>query len=162
MKEDFYTGCVHVSGSLSAHFLHCSDMDLYHGHSEQLSHHLHALHRQWIQKHLSPVISSNKHWEIVRLKRKKKKRSTENAEIFKIGRQEQKRTNWTVLLGDTEEMLEVNVFTQLSCRTVPDQQPMQYTLTLCSFTQPRGYWHLNHYCIKVIFCGCTLLDSVFF
>lgn len=74
MKEDFYTGCVHVSGSLSAHFLHCSDMDLYHGHSEQLSHHLHALHRQWIQKHLSPVISSNKHWEIVRLKRKKKKK----------------------------------------------------------------------------------------
>lgn len=30
---------------------------------------------------------------------------------------------------------------------------MQYTLTVCSFKQPCGNWHLNHYCIKVIFCG---------
>lgn len=25
-----------------------------------------------------------------------------------------------------------------------------------SFKQPHGNWHLNHYCIKVIFCGCNL------
>lgn len=151
---------VRTSLEPSAHCLHCSDMDLYHGQSDQLSHHLHALHWQWIHS-----LSGNIPKQTLGDCTFKEKGPQKMLTYFKKFQQEQKRTKWTVLFrDDIQEMLESRaiVFTQLSCRTVPDQQPMQYTQTLCPFKQPHGYWHLNHYCIKVIFCGCILLDSVFF
>lgn len=81
---------------LCTFFLHCNDMDLYHGHSERLSHHLHALHRQWIQKHL---FSCNIEANIGRLYVIKRKRATENAEMFQRWSTGTEK-NWTVLRGD--------------------------------------------------------------
>lgn len=123
MKKDFYTGCEHVWKPLH---IFCTAMGPLI--SDRPSHHHHALHR-----HAFKTISLPSHCEI----------NWEVVHVEKMFHGQCCRTNWTVPPRDTEEISQVLVFTQLSCRTVTDQQPMQYALTVCSFKKPRGCRHQN-------------------
>lgn len=72
--------------------------------------------------HSSPVISWNKHWEIVRFQRRRNKVRKVNADSFRGGQQERNRTKWTLLPRDAEGSLESPgvVFTPLPQELSPN------------------------------------------
>lgn len=93
-------------------------------------------------------------WEIVRFEENGPQKEKKMQISFKIkGQQEQKRMKWTVLLRDTEELLEspINLFSLSFHAGLSQINNLCNIFTVCSFKQPHGNWHLNHYCIKVIF-----------
>lgn len=139
---------VWIYGNLSAH---CAQLEICHGHHDQLSHHLHALHWHEYQT-LSLLIFWYEHWEIVRFRKKnghrkcwKRSEGTRTNKVNFIAKGQWRGSCWSLIIVSPSPRVGLSQINNL-CNM----------LTVCSFKQPNGYWHLNHYCIKIIFCGCML------
>lgn len=140
-------GFLYISGCLSAHLLHCRVPSSW---------------PQWhvvspppyfcIGMHSKPPLSSNFVRQTLEDCTRRRMRTTENADFFETY-QKTMEQNLLYCVGTLKNChdSQITVFTELWYWTVPHKQPMQYTLTVCSFKQPHDSWHLNHYCIKVIF-----------
>lgn len=105
-----------------------------------------------IPNYLSLLIFWYEHWEIVRLKKKnghrkcwKRSAGTGTNKVNFIAKGQWRGSCWSLIIVSPSPRVGLSQINNL-CNM----------LTVCLFKQPNGYWHLNHYCIKIIFCGCML------